>query len=67
LRWRCRCEGMMLYWRVKRGFVNIMGISGYLFCMNLLTRDSSRGAEENELTTPVKGSSCEDKDVLIMH
>jgi len=44
-----------------------MGISGCLFSVNLLTRDSSRGVEENELTTRVERSSCEDKDALITH
>lgn len=58
----------MLYWRVKEGgFVKVMGISGCLFSVNLLARDSSRGAEENEITTPVERSSCEDKGDLITH
>jgi len=49
----------MFYWRVKgEGVVKVMGISGYLFYVNLVTRDSLRGAEENELTTPAERSSC---------
>lgn len=58
----------MLYWSVKGGgFVRVMGISGCLFGASLLTRDSSRGAEENEITAPVERSSCEDKGALITH
>jgi len=44
-----------------------MVISGCFFSANLLTQDSSRGAEEDELTTPVQRSSCQDKDTLITH
>jgi hypothetical protein len=58
----------MFFWRVKEGcFVRVIGISGCFFSVNLLTRDSSRGAEENELMIPVERSSCEDKDALITH
>lgn len=58
----------MLNWPVKEGcFVRVMGISECLFSVNLLTRDSPRGAEENELMILVERSSCEDKDALITH
>jgi len=61
-----RCEDLMLYWRVKGGgFVKLMVISGCLFNVKVLTRDSSRGAEENGLTTAVERSACRHRDVLI--
>lgn len=44
-----------------------MVISGCLFNVKVLTRDSSRGVEEDEITTPVVRSSCQDKDAVITH